>query len=159
MLRRRHRSRGGSRRKPAHARPAGPGGDWSGGSSMPGTSDARTGRGADGPDSRHEGRSSRAARSIEPDWPYPDPPSWPAGSTGRPLTPDHPSWPASDVGRPIGYSRHDETPTDLPYGDHPSWPANSPGRPVSSDDHPSWPAAGPGASWAAGAGEASADGG
>src|SRR5215467_13169151 len=142
MLRRRHRSRGGSRRKPAHARPAGPGGDWSGGSSMPGTSDARTGRGADGPDSRHEGRSSRAARANEPGWPYPDPPSWPAGSTGRPFTPDHPSWPASDVGRPIGYGRHDETAPQLPYGDHPSWPA-----------------AGPGGSVAAGAARSPADGG
>jgi hypothetical protein len=159
VLRRRSRSRSGSRRKPTHARTAGAGGYWSGGSSMPGTSGARAGHGADGPDSRYEDRSSWAASANEPDWPYPDHPSWPAGSTGRPLTPDHPSWPASDVGRPIGYGSRGGTAQDFPYGDHPSWPANSPGRATASDDYPSWPAGDPGGSWAGSAGRPPADGG
>jgi hypothetical protein len=97
---------------------------------MPGTSGARTGPGADGPDSGYEDRPSWAPAANEPGWPYPDHPSWPAGSTGRPLTPDHPSWPASAVGRP-----------------------------VASDDYPSWRAADPGGSWAASAGLAAAYGG
>ena len=151
VLRRRTRSGGGRRRNPTDARAAEPGGDRSGGSSMPGTSGARTGP-ADGPDSRYEDRSSWMASANEPGWPYPDHPSWPAGSTGRPLTPDHPSWPANDLGRPIGYGRHDEAAPDFPYGDHPSWPASSPGRPVRSDDYPSWPAADPGGWWAASTG-------
>ena len=111
---------------------------------MPGPSGARTGPGADVPDSRDGGRSAWAAGANEPGWPYPDHPSWPAGSIGRPLTPDHPSWPAGDVGRPIGYGRHGGMDPDLPRGDHPSWPAYSPGRAVASDDYPSWPAADPG---------------
>ena len=122
---------------------------------MPGTSGAR-GPGPAGPDSHDEDRSW-AAGANEPDWPYPDHPSWPAGSTGRPLTPDHPSWPASGVGRPIGYGRHDGTPPDVPYRDHPSWPAGDAGR-VASDDYPSWPAGGPGGRWAASAGRPPAGG-
>src|SRR5262245_18647045 len=124
---------------------------------MPGTSGAR-GPGPAGPDSRDEDRSSHPAGANEPDWPYPDHPSWPTGSTGRPLTPDHPSWPASGVGRPIGYGRHDVTPPDVPYRDHPSWPVGDVRRPVASDDYPSGPTGGPGGRWAASAGRPPADG-
>jgi len=130
VLRRRSRS-GGSRRKPTHARAAGPGGDRSGGSSMPATSGARTGP-ADGPDPRYQDRPGWTASANEPGWPNPGHPSWPAGSTGRPLTPDHPSWPASDPGPPIGYGRHGRAAPDVPYRDHPSWPAGA-GGPVAGD--------------------------
>src|SRR5262249_56575100 len=105
VLRLRSRAGSGKRRTPTHTRAAAPGGDRPGGSSMPGTSGARTGPGADGPDPRDGERSSWAASAEEPDWPYPDHPSWPAGSTGRALTPDTPSWPAHGLARPIAYGR------------------------------------------------------
>jgi hypothetical protein len=145
VLRLRSRRGSGNRRTPTHTGAAAPSGDRSGGSSAPGTSGARTDPGADGPGpSRDRDRSSRAASAEEPDWPYPDHPSWPAGRTGRPLTPDHPSWPANGLGRPIGYGSPRGAATNFRYSDHPSWPASDPGRRVASDDRPGRPAAGPG---------------
>src|SRR5262249_2568774 len=129
VLRLRSRGGSGNRRTPAHTRAAAPGGDLPGRSSMPATSGARTGPGADGPDPRAGQRSSWAASAEDRDWPYADHPSWPAGSTGRPLPPDHPSWPAGGLGRPIGYGHPGGTATDFPYSDHPSWPAAGPGGP------------------------------